>query len=139
MKAALTEACADAVVVVFITGAVKGERLERADYYLQHEGTMMYNDWFSPQITEVYTVHEGAGYYEQERTLFLESRYLVFPSQEARWTMITESSALEYRAGAGPAFGEEGHAGLIVCRLVGHMDLGANPNVEIEGTYEEAY
>lgn len=97
---ALKAAGADAVVLVFITGGEKGEKLQRADYYLQHEGSVTYSDWFSPQFAEVYSIQEGAGYYEQERTLFLESTYYQFPSAEPRWTIITESSALEYRATA---------------------------------------
>jgi hypothetical protein len=99
-EVALKEAGADAVVVVFITGARKGAKLERSDYYLQHEGSVMYNNWLSPQFAEVYSIQEGAGYYEQERTLILESTYYQFPSAQARWTIITESSALEYRATA---------------------------------------
>ena len=39
---ALKAASVDAAVVVFLTHATKGEKLERSDYYLQHEGTAMY-------------------------------------------------------------------------------------------------
>ena len=97
---ALKAAGADAVVVVFITGGVKGEKLQRSDYYLQHEGSVSYYNWMAPQFAEVYSIQQGPGYYEQERTLFLESTYYQFPSADARWTIITESSALEYRATA---------------------------------------
>ena len=99
-EAALKTAGADAVVLVFITGARKGEKLQRSDYYLKHEGSVTYTDWMSPQFAEVYSIQEGAGYYEQERTLVLESTYFQFPSADPRWTIITESSALEYRATA---------------------------------------
>jgi hypothetical protein len=97
---ALEVAGADAVVVVFITGTTKGEKLQRADYYATYEGSVVYANWLAPQYVNVYSIHEGPGYYEQERTLTLETSYIQFPSAEARWTMITESSALEYRATA---------------------------------------
>ncbi len=87
----------DAVVVVFLKGAMRGEELQRADYYLQHEASGMYYDWFTPQFTEVYSIQEGAGFYDQERHLFVESTYYDLDAEQARWTMITDSSALEYR------------------------------------------
>ena len=96
-EAALEAAGVDAVVVVFLKGALRGEELQRADYYLEYEGTAVYYDWTSPQFTDVYSVREGAGYYEQERHLFVESTYYDMDSELARWTMITDSSALEYR------------------------------------------
>ena len=95
---ALKEAGADAVVVVFITGATKGEKLQRADYYLQYEGNYTYTDWMSPQFVDVYSIQEGAGFYEQERSLNLETSYYQLPSANQRWTILTESSALEYRS-----------------------------------------
>lgn len=96
-EAALKNTDVDAVVVVFITGVAKGAKLQRSDYYLQHEGTVAYSAWLSPQFVEVYSVQQGAGYYEQERALILESTYYQFPTAEARWIIVTESSALEYR------------------------------------------
>lgn len=88
---------ADSVVVVFLRGAMKGEQLERSDYYLVNVGSGMTYNWFAPQFVDVYAVVEGAGYYEQKRSLFVESTYYDFRSEEARWTIVTESTALEYR------------------------------------------
>jgi len=99
-EVALKEADVDAVVVVFITGGGKGEKLHRSDYHLNYVGTATSYNWLSPQFVSVYTIEEGPGYYEQERTLILESTYYQFPSAKARWVMVTESSALEYRATA---------------------------------------
>ena len=87
----------DAVVVAFLKGAMRGEELQRADYYVQYEGAGVYYDWFAPQFTEVYSIQEGAGFYEQERHVFVESTYYDMDTEQARWTMITDSSALEYR------------------------------------------
>ncbi len=58
-------------------------------------GTGMTYDWFAPQFVEVYSVQQGAGYYDQTRHIFLESTYYALPSGEARWTIVTESSNLE--------------------------------------------
>jgi hypothetical protein len=96
-EAALKSWGADAVVVVFLRGAMKGEELERSDYYLVHVGGGMTYNWFAPQFVETYAVVEGAGYYAQERTLYVESTYYDFRSEESRWTIVTESTALEYR------------------------------------------
>jgi hypothetical protein len=94
---ALKEVGADAVVVVFITGGGKGAKLQRSDYHLQYVGSATSYNWLSPQFVDVYTVQEGPGYYEQERTLNLESTYYQLPAAAARWAIVTESSALEYR------------------------------------------
>jgi hypothetical protein len=88
---------ADSVVVVFLRGGMKGEQLERSDYYMVSVGSGMSYNWFAPQFVDVYAVVEGAGYYEQKRSLFVESTYYDFRSDEARWTIVTESTALEYR------------------------------------------
>lgn len=88
---------ADSVVVVFLRGGMKGEELERSDYYLKHVGGGMTYNWFAPQFVETYAVVEGAGYYDQERTLYVESSYYDLRSREARWTIVTQSTALEYR------------------------------------------
>ena len=95
--AALEEAGADGVLVIFITGLRKGEELERADYHVDHVGTATTYNWLSPQFVEVYTITEGEGFYEQERTLVLETTYLDYPSVDARWIIVTESSNMEYR------------------------------------------
>ena len=94
---ALREWGADSVVVVFLRGGMKGEALERSDYYLVNVGTGVSYNWFAPQFVDVYTVVEGPGFYDQERTLYVESTYYDLRSEEARWTIVTESKALEYR------------------------------------------
>ena len=96
---ALKAASVDALIVVFLTGGGKGERLERADYYLQNVGSGFYGagyGWFSPVYTEVYTVREGAGFYDQEGFLYVETSYFDIVEDRAKWSMITRSSNLEY-------------------------------------------
>jgi hypothetical protein len=96
-ETALRAAGVDAVVIAFLKGAMRGEELQRADYYLQHEGSGVYYDWYSPQFTEIYSIQEGSGFYDQERHIFVETTYYDMDTEKARWTMVTDSSALEYR------------------------------------------
>jgi hypothetical protein len=96
---ALKAASVDALVVIFLTGGGKGERLERADYYLQNVGSGFYGGgygWFSPVYTEVYTVREGSGFYDQEGYVYVETSYFDIVEDRAKWSMITRSGSLEY-------------------------------------------
>ena len=96
---ALRAASVDALVVVFLTSGGKGERLERADYYLQNVGSGFYGGgygWFTPVYTEVYTVREGAGFYDQENFVYVETTYFDIVEDRAKWSMITRSKDLEY-------------------------------------------
>lgn len=92
---ALRAASVDALVVVFLTNAGKGEKLERADYYAAQVDSGFYGGgygWFTP----VYTIHEGSGYYDQERFLYVETTYFDLVEDRAKWSMITRSKDLEY-------------------------------------------
>ena len=93
---ALKAASVDAIVVVFITGGGKGERLERADYYALNVGSGFYGGgygWFTPTYTNVYTVVEGQGFYDQETILYVESTYFDIVEDRAKWSMITRTKA----------------------------------------------
>jgi len=96
---ALRAASVDAVIVVFLTGARKGERLERADYYAVNVGAGFYGagyGWFSPVYTNVYEIVEGPGYYDQQDFLYAETTYFDITADRAKWSMITRSKNLEY-------------------------------------------
>jgi len=96
---ALRAASVDAIIVIFLTGGGKGERLERADYYAVQVGSGFYGGgygWFSPVYTEVYTVREGAGFYDQEKFLYAETTYFDIVDDRAKWSMITRSENLQY-------------------------------------------
>ena len=93
---ALKAASVDAIVVVFITGGGKGERLERADYYAVSVGSGFYGGgygWFTPTYTNVYTVVEGQGFYDQERIVYVETTYFDIVDDRAKWSMITKTKA----------------------------------------------
>jgi len=89
----------DAIIVVFITSGGKGERLERADYYAVQVASGFSGGgygYFTPGFTNVYTVVEGAGFYDQESFLYVETSYFDIVDDRAKWSMITRSKNLEY-------------------------------------------
>lgn len=96
---ALKAASVDAIIVVFITSGSKGERLERADYYTQMVGSGFYGGgygYFTPGFTNVYTIREGAGFYDQENFVYVESTYFDLVEDRAKWSMITRSKDLDH-------------------------------------------
>jgi len=95
---ALKAASVDAIIVVFLTSGGKGERLERADYYTQMVGSGFYGGgygYFTPGFTNVYTVREGAGFYDQENFVYVETTYFDLVEDRAKWSMITRSKDLD--------------------------------------------
>ena len=95
---ALKAASVDAIIVVFLTSGGKGERLERADYYTQMVGSGFYGGgygYFAPGYTNVYTVREGAGFYDQENFVYVETTYFDLVEDRAKWSMITRSKDLD--------------------------------------------
>jgi len=96
---ALKAASVDAIIVVFITSVGKGERLERADYYAVQVDAGFYAGgygYFTPHYTNVYTVVEGAGFYDQQNFVYVETSYFDIIEDRAKWSMITRSKNLEY-------------------------------------------
>ncbi len=96
---ALRAASVDAIIVIFLTSGGKGERLERADYYAVQVDSGFYGTgygWFAPTYANVYTVVEGAGFYDQENFLYAETTYFDIVDDRAKWSMITRSKNLEY-------------------------------------------
>lgn len=95
----LKAASVDAIIVVFITSGGKGERLERADYYTQLVGSGFYAGgygYFSPGFSNVYTVREGAGFYQQESFVYVETTYFDIVEDRAKWSMITRSKDIDH-------------------------------------------
>ena len=96
---ALRAASVDALIVVFLTGGGKGERLERADYYAVQVGSGFYGGgwgWFSPTLTNVYTVREGTGVFDQQSFLYVESTYFDLVEDRTKWSMITRTEDLDH-------------------------------------------
>ena len=96
---ALRAASVDAIVVIFMTSGGKGERLERADYYAVQVGAGFYGGgygWFQPHYANVYTVVEGAGFYDQQNFIYVETTYFDIVDDRAKWSMITKSKDLDH-------------------------------------------
>jgi hypothetical protein len=96
---ALKAASVDAIIVVFMTSGGKGERLERADYYTQMVGSGFYGGgygYFTPGFTNVYTIREGTGFYDQENFVYVETTYFDLVEDRAKWSMITRSKDLDH-------------------------------------------
>jgi hypothetical protein len=96
---ALRAASVDAVIVVFMTSGGKGERLERSDYYAVLVDSGFYSTgygWFTPQFTNVYTVVEGSGFYDQKNFVYVETTYFDIVDDHAKWSMITRSEDLDH-------------------------------------------
>lgn len=94
---ALQAASVQALVVLFITSARKGEKLERADYYTELVGSGFYAGgygWFSPTFTNVYNVVEGPGKFDQEVYVYVETTYFDIADDEPKWSMITRATDL---------------------------------------------
>lgn len=96
-RAALVPAGVDAVLVSFLVGAQRGEPLERADYWLNYEGTGMYYDWFSTGFTNVYSVQEGPGYADVSVDVFIETTYIGLETGEPSWHIVTKTKDPQYR------------------------------------------
>jgi len=95
---ALRASSVDALIVVFLTSGGKGERLERADYYTQMVGSGFYGGgygYFTPGFTNVYTIREGAGFYDQKNFVYAETTYFDLVEDRAKWSMITRSEDLD--------------------------------------------
>lgn len=100
---ALKAASVDAIIVIFLNGGGKGEKLERADYYAVNVGSGFYGagyGWFTPTYVNVYTVVEGSGFYDQEDFLYAETTYFDIVEDRAKWSMVTRSKNLEYNDSA---------------------------------------
>ncbi len=96
---ALKAASVDAIVIIFLTGGGKGEKLERADHYAVYVDSEFYDygyGWFAPQFVGVHTVKEGSSFYAQEKYVFVECTYFDIVDDRAKWSMITRSKDLEY-------------------------------------------
>lgn len=96
---AIKAASVDAIIVIFMTSGGKGERLERADYYAEMVGSGFYDGgygYFTPGLTNVYTIREGSGFYSQENYVYVETTYFDIIKDRAKWSMITRSKDLDH-------------------------------------------
>jgi len=96
---ALIEAGMDGVIVLFYTGGGVSGEYQRSDYWLQYEGTA--TGWGgyafgTPYFTNVYTVQQGEGYSDFQRSAIVESTYYDLKARQPVWRIVTETKDTEH-------------------------------------------
>lgn len=99
---ALSAANADAIVAVFVIGAVTGGVYERSDYYATAVGSgfVGYGWWGAPAFTTVYEIRQGSGAFDVSKNVYLESNYYDFDDRAPVWRMVTVTEDVEHSDGA---------------------------------------
>jgi hypothetical protein len=96
---ALLDAGMDGVIVLFYTGGGVSGEYQRSDYWLKYEGTAVGwggYAWGSPYFTNVYSVQQGAGYSDFERSAIVESSYYDLKTKQPLWRIVTETKDTEH-------------------------------------------
>jgi hypothetical protein len=96
---ALLDAGMDGVIVLFYAGGGVSGEYQRSDYWLQYEGTAVGwggYAWGSPYFTNVYSVQQGPGYSDFERSAIVESSYYDLQSRQPVWRIVTETKDTEH-------------------------------------------
>jgi hypothetical protein len=96
---ALIEAGMDGVIVLFYTGGGVSGEYQRSDYWLQYEGTAAGWGGYAfgtPYFTNVYTVQQGTGYSDFERSAIVESTYYDLKARQPVWRIVTETKDTEH-------------------------------------------
>ncbi len=96
---ALIEAGMDGVIVLFYTGGGVSGEYQRSDYWLQYEGTAVGWGGYafgSPYFTNVYTVQQGPGYSDYQRSAIVESSYYDLKTRQPVWRIVTETHDTEH-------------------------------------------
>ena len=69
------------------------------DYWLKYEGTAVGwggYAWGSPYFTNVYSVQQGAGYSDFQRSAIVESSYYDLKTRQPIWRIVTETKDTEH-------------------------------------------
>ena len=96
---ALLEAGMDGVIVMFYSGGGVSGEYERSDYWAEYVGTATGwggYAWGTPYFTNVYTVHQGAGYSDFQRSALIESSYYDLANRQPMWRLVTETKDTEH-------------------------------------------
>lgn len=96
VEVALRNANVDGVLIVFVMGGGTARTMERADYWAQNVGTGV-GGWYSPYFYEVYAVREGPGWEDRQTEMMLETTYVDVRKVERVWSMVTQSTDIEYQ------------------------------------------
>jgi len=99
--AALIKAGMDGVIVMFYSGGGVSGEYQRSDYWAEYVGTVSGYGWGgyawgSPYFTNVYTVQQGPGYTEFQKSAIVESSYYDLENKQPIWRLVTETKDTEH-------------------------------------------
>ena len=95
----LRRADVDGVIVMFYSGGGASEGYVRSDYWLEYLGSGVGYSWGRPYFTgftDVYTVRQGPGWADYERTAYVESSYYDMETEMPVWRIVTLTKDLEH-------------------------------------------
>lgn len=95
----LRQADVDGVIVMFYAGGANSEGYVRSDYWAEYVGSGVgyagYS-WGQPYFVDVYTVHQGPGWADYQRSAFVESSYYDMETEMPVWRIVTETKDVEH-------------------------------------------
>jgi hypothetical protein len=95
----LRQADVDGVIVMFYAGGGDSEGYVRSDYWAEYVGSGVgyagYS-WGQPYFVDVYTVHQGPGWADYQRSAFIESSYYDMETEMPVWRIVTETKDVEH-------------------------------------------
>jgi hypothetical protein len=95
----LRQAGVDGVIVIFYAGGADSEGYVRSDYWTEYVGSGVgYGGygWGRPYFVDVYTVNQGPGYADYQRSALIESSYYDMESKQPVWRIVTQTKDVEH-------------------------------------------